>query len=192
MRRFAFASCIGILSFASANAQSTQEFSRYTFDIGGGYTMPVGSTSNNRDPGWNVRGGAGYNFSPNFGAMLNVGYDSLGISSTSLINAGATNGDINVFHATIDPVARLRLNGRLNLYLTGGGGVFHRTRDVDFPSFPSSTYTVTRPGFDVGGGVEYGIFGHARVFTEAKWDHIFGAYGTKYMDIIPVSFGFRW
>jgi hypothetical protein len=189
MRRFAFASCIGILALASASAQ---EFSKFTFDIGGGYTMPAGSTSNNRDPGWNVRGGAGYNFTPHFGTMLNVGYDSLGISSASLIGAGATNGDINVFHATIDPVVRMHLTNRLGLYLTAGGGVFHRTRDVDFTSFPSVTDTVTKPGFDVGGGAELGVVGRAKFFTEARWEHVFGDYGAKYLDIIPVSFGFRW
>jgi len=189
MKRFAFASCIGILAFASASAQ---EFSRYTFDIGGGFTMPVGGTSDNRDQGWNVRGGAGFNFTPNFGAMLNVGYDSLGIGSASLSSAGATNGDVNVFHATIDPVARFHLNNRMNFYLTGGGGLFHRTRDVDFPSFPGVSYTVNKPGFDVGGGVEVGVAGRGKVFTEAKWDHVFGDYGVRYMDIIPVSFGFRW
>ena len=188
MKRFAFVSCMGILAFASANAQ---EFSRYTFDIGGGFTMPAGSTSNDRDPGWNIRAGAGYNFSPHFGAVLNLGYDSLGISSTSLIPNGATGGDVNVFHATIDPVFRLRAKGRLNFYLTGGGGLFHRYKEVDFGSAPQLTYTVNKPGFDVGGGLEYGVFGHSKFFSEAKWEHMF-IDSPIHMDFIPVSFGFRW
>jgi hypothetical protein len=189
MKRFAFASCIGILAFASASAQ---EFSRYTFDIGGGYTMPVGHAGNTLDPGWNVRGGVGYNFTPHFGAMLNLGYDSLGTSSVDLSKEGATNGGESVFHATIDPVARFRPTGRLGLYLTAGGGLFHRTREVDFPTPPNVLYTVNKPGFDVGGGLEYGAFGHSRFFTEAKWEHLFASYGSRYLDIIPVSFGFRW
>jgi hypothetical protein len=189
MKRFAFASCIGIFSLASASAQ---EFSRYTFDIGGGFTMPVGATSENRDPGWNIRGGAGWNFSPRFGAMLNLGYDSLGISSTSLIPAGANGGDVNVFHATIDPVVRFHAKGRLDFYLTGGGGLFHRYKEVDFPSTPELTNTLNKPGFDVGGGLEYGVFGHSKFFSEAKWEHMFFSNTPTHMDFIPVDFGFRW
>jgi Outer membrane protein beta-barrel domain len=189
MKSFAFASCIGILALASANAQ---EFSKFTFDIGGGYVAPVGSTSNNRDPGWSVRGGAGVNISPHLGIMLDLGYDSLGISSTSLVPVGATGGDVNVFHATVDPVVRFRGKGRLNFYLTGGGGLFHRYKEVDFGSAPQLTNTLNKPGFDVGGGLEYGAFARGKFFTEARWEHMFFSNTTTHMDFIPVSFGFRW
>jgi hypothetical protein len=205
MRRFAFASCIGILALASANAQ---EFSRVTFDFGGGYTMPVTSTGNYLDPGWSIRTGAGINFSSSFGAMLNLGADSMGIGSPILHSFALSGGNVSVFHATIDPVVRFHYGGgRAAFYLTGGGGLFHRyegftpspaiTNGASIPFLgisPASDVTgggsVNKPGFDLGGGFEIGVSGRAKFFTEAKLEHMFLT--GSHMDFIPVSFGFRW
>ena len=48
MRSFAIASCIGIPGFLSASAQETP---RFTFDVGGGYTTPVGNTGRQLNEG---------------------------------------------------------------------------------------------------------------------------------------------
>jgi Outer membrane protein beta-barrel domain len=208
MKSFLLTSCIGILAFASANAQ---EYSKFSFDLGGGYTTPVGGTGRYLDEGWNIRAGAGFNFSGNLGAMLNLGYDQMGINSYTLSTIGVPGGGVHIFHATVDPVVRLRSRGHSNFYLTAGGGVFHMYQNFTAPAvvttdafnpfsgfFPVSyganqvlsSYTVTKPGFDVGGGVEVGAFNHGKFFAEAKWEHMFltGAH----VDYIPVSFGFRW
>jgi hypothetical protein len=52
------------------------------------------------------------------------------------------------------------------------------------------TWSVDKPGFDVGGGVAIGAFGHSKIFAEARWDHVFVNGGR--FDYLPVSFGFRW
>jgi hypothetical protein len=70
-----------LLAFASANAQ---EFSKFTFDFGGGYTAPAGATCNYLGWGWNIEGGAGFNFSPYIGAKVNLGYDSMSVNSASV------------------------------------------------------------------------------------------------------------
>lgn len=124
-KRFALVSCIDILAFASANAQ---EFSRFTADVGFGYTVPAGGTGQYVDTGWNI--GVGVNFSPYLGAALNVGADSMGINSTTLGNIGITGGSVHVFHATVDPVVHLTPKGRVDFYLTGGGGLFRRYQDL--------------------------------------------------------------
>jgi hypothetical protein len=208
MKRFALVCFAGIMGLASSNAQ---EFSKFSFDIGAGFVAPAGGTATYLDTGWGVRAGVGANFSPHLGIMLNLGYDSMGINSTTLANVGVPGGDVNIFHATIDPVVRLAPKGRFNFYLTGGGGLFHRYQEFSAPTVVTtgayipffgfypvsfganqilSSYSVNKPGFDVGGGVEIGALGHGKFFTEAKWEHMFLAGG--HTDYIPVSFGFRW
>jgi hypothetical protein len=96
MKRLAFVSCIGLLAFVSANAQ---ELSRYSVDLGMGFSTPAGTQEHYLDYGWNIRGGAGGNFSPYVGVMLNLGYDDMGISGAALNNISASGGDIHLFHA---------------------------------------------------------------------------------------------
>ena len=52
-----------------------------------------------------------------------------------------------------------------------------------------SSYTVTKPGFDVGAGLAFGGFKHGRFFAEAKWERAFLNYGNR-IDLVPVTFGF--
>ena len=103
MQRTALIFCLTFAAFASANAQ---EFSKFTFDFFGGYTVPVGSTANFAGSGWNAGGGAGVNFTPRFGAMVNLSYDSMGLNNSTVSALGIPGGQINVFHATLDPVFR--------------------------------------------------------------------------------------
>jgi hypothetical protein len=208
MKRFALLCLVATVALTTANAQ---EFSKFSFDFGGGYNVPVGSAGQYLDPGWGVRAGFGMNFTPSLGAMVNLGYDSMGINSTTLGAIGVGGGDVNVFHATVDPVVRFFPHHRADFYVTAGGGVFHRYQEFSNPTlvttaaylpffgfYPASfvanqvvsSYTVTKPGFDVGAGFEVGVIGHSKFFTEAKWEHMFLAGG--HTDFIPVSFGFRW
>lgn len=208
MKRLLFAFCIGSLALASANAQ---EFSKFTFDLGGGFSGPVGSTGDYLNWGWNVGAGAGVNFSSHLGAMVNLGYDSMGINNTTVTSLGLPGGQVHVFHATVDPVVHLTPRGHFDFYLTGGGGVFHRYQEFSGTSgvtttayIPAlgivpgptgatpitATYSVNRPGFDVGGGFAMGAFGKGKFFAEARWEHMFATGG--HVDFLPLTFGFRW
>jgi hypothetical protein len=208
MKKFAVASCVGILAFVSANAQEAPKF---TFDMGVGFTTPVGSTGTALDPGWNIGAGAGYNFSPYLGAKLDLGYSSTGINSSTLSNIGVPGGNVHIFSATVDPVVHLLPKHRMDLYLTGGGGLFHVYQEFTQPTvavtnvynpffglYPVafganeilSSYSVNKPGFDVGGGIAFGTFGHGKFFAETKWDHVFMT--NSHIDYLPVSFWFRW
>jgi len=208
MQRFGLVLCSTILAVGPAGAQ---EYSRFTVDIGGGYTVPAGATDNYTRWGWNVRGGLGLNFSPYVGAVANLGYDSLPLNSATAADIGVPGGQVNVFHATLDPVFHLTPRRRVDFYLTGGGGEFHVLREfsaatagptsayipslgffapVNGPAPIPSHYSVSKPGFDAGGGVSIGAAGHGRIFAEARWDHVFVNGG--HLDFLPVTFGFRW
>lgn len=204
-KSFALASLVGVLAMGSAYAQETP---KYEFDIGGGFTRSVGASAYNLDNGWNVEGGAGYNFSRWLGARIDLGYDGMGMSGTTLYNIGVPSGDMHIFSATLDPVVHLMPIHHLDFYATGGGGVFHLSDQfssgaVNVPGAPAffgyspgaagvfTDYVVNRPGFDVGAGVAFGGALHGRFFAEAKWNHVFLT-DNYHIDYIPVTFGFRW
>ena len=204
MKRLAWTFCIGILGIACANAQ---EFNRYSFDIGAGFTTPAGNTSNFLNLGWNVRGGAGINFSPHIGAMINVGFEDEGIGGYTLGAVGATGGSVRIFHATLDPVYHLSPKSRVDVYVTAGGGIFHRHQNFEGPgvvttagynqffglygaSSVENPYSTVRPGFDVGAGLAAKAFGRSKFFLEARWDHMFLNNGST--DFLPVTAGLRW
>src|SRR5215468_10442381 len=101
MKKFVIATFVGTLMAAGLSAQ---EFHHFSFDAGAGFTQGLGATGRVTDMGWNVRGGVGYNFSPHFGVGLNLGYDNLGINSSTLATVGVPGGRMSVFSATIDPI----------------------------------------------------------------------------------------
>lgn len=208
MQRFALFLCAATLAVGSASAQ---EFSKYSMDIGGGYTATAGGTSNYAGWGWNVKGGFDFNVSNHAGIAINVGYDSLPLSGLATYTLGIPGGHVDTMHATLDPVFHVTQRGRADFYLTGGGGYFRVYRQFSSaeagpttayipalgfsgpasgPVFVPLNYSVNKPGYDVGGGVSIGAVGHGKIFAEARWEHVFLNAGR--LDMIPVTFGFRW
>jgi hypothetical protein len=208
MKRFALASCLGLLWAGSVSAQESSPFS---FALGGGFTQPVGNTGRHLDEGWNVMGGFGFNFGPYVGAMIDLGYNRFGINAATLNNVGVPGGDLSVFSATLDPIVHLNPRGHFDMYLTGGGGLYHRVQEFTQPGvagaigfdpffgfFPTAIpvtqvlaeYSVNKPGVNVGAGFALGTRWHGKLFAEARYHRIF--MGNFHTDYIPVTFGFRW
>lgn len=208
MKCLVIAASVGLVAFASANAQ---EKSKFSFDVGAGFTTPVGNTGRHLDTGWGIRGGAGVNFTPYVGAMLNVGFDWMGISSSTLRGIGVPGGDLQVFSARIDPIVHLNPKGHADIYITGGGGLYHRYQEFTRPTVAFATgfdpffgfypvaysanqvlasYSVNKPGVDIGAGVAFGSKWHGKFFAEARYHRIFMR--DSHTDFVPVSFGFRW
>jgi opacity protein-like surface antigen len=209
MRQLALGSGL-VLWFASTLC--AQEVPRFTFDIGGGFTQPVGHTGTQLDNGWNIGGGFGVNFSQYVGAMVQLDYNGLGINNATLNRVGFPGGDVRIFSATLDPIVHLTPRGHFDLYLIGGGGLYHRMQDFTQPSVATFTafdpffgfytaavptnevlasYSVNKPGVNGGAGIAFGTKWHAKLFAEARYHRIFmGNY--QHTDYVPVSFGIRW
>lgn len=202
---------VGIGLLLAGTVAFAQEGPRFTFGAGAGFTQPMGNTGRNLDLGWNVRGNVGYKFSDHVGANLNVGYDSMGINSTTLTSIGVPGGDVHIFSATLDPVVHLNPRGHVDFYITGGGGLFHWYQQFTQPSVavvpgfnpffgffnatvPAtqvlSSYSVNKPGVDIGAGFAFGALGHGKFFAEARYNHIYMT--GSHVDYVPVTFGFRW
>lgn len=194
-----------------AGGLSAQEFPRFTFNAGAGFTTPVGNTGNSLDTGWNVRGGVGYNFLPWLGANLDLGFDSMGINSTTLGGLGVGGGAVRVFSTTFDPIVHLTPKHHVDVYLTGGGGYFREETQLTNPgvatgifgypffgfypaqyetNFVVGDYSVNKPGLDGGAGVAFGSKWGGHFFAEARYVRIFSGAG-YHTNYLPVTFGFR-
>jgi hypothetical protein len=194
-----------------AGSLSAQEASHFTFDLGAGFTQPVGNTGRNLDVGWNVGGGAGFNFSPWVGTMVDLGYNRFDINGAILNNIGFPGGNVNIFSATLDPVVHLNPRGHVDVYLIGGGGMFRQEQEFTAPTLAAvtgfnpffgfyqtavpvnqvvSSYSVIKPGIDAGAGFAIGTRFHGKLFAEARYNRIFNS--NFHTDYLPISFGFRW
>jgi len=190
----------------AAGTLGAQEVSRYAFSAGAGFSDPIGSSGQNLDTGWNLRAGGGINFSPHWGAMLDAGFDFMGVNSGTLSNLGYGSGKLSVFSLTLDPIVHLTPHRSVDVYVTGGGGYFHQdlaltnqqpfagtVADPFFGYLPTTplvnTAASNKPGIDAGVGVEFGHKWGGKFFAEARYDHIYtGTFDTNYF---PVTFGFR-
>ena len=186
-----------------------QEVPRFAFSGGAGFVTPVYDAGRTFDTGWDLRFGAGVNIIPNAGVMLDLGYDSMGVNSTTLGNLGYGGGRLGVFSVSLDPIIHLTPHSKADFYITGGPGYYHLNDYfsmnngaigtvggtmvgnpfLGFFNGNVSNYSLNKLGVDAGAGVEFGSKWHGRFFAEARFTRIFTS--GAYTDYIPVTFGFR-
>ena len=56
-------------------AAAGQEYSMYTFEVGGGHSVPAGATGDRFEKGWNLLFGGGYKFTPQIAGLLELQAD---------------------------------------------------------------------------------------------------------------------
>ncbi len=204
MTKFAFPACF---AFFCIGTLSAQEVSHFSFELGAGFTQTVGNTGRYLNDGWNVEGGAGFNFNNYLGVLGELGYTSFGFNSSTLSSLGYPNGGVNVLSATIDPIVHLTPRSHFDLYAIGGGGLYHWNQNFSAPtgtvtsfnsgSFPivipntGQDYSENKPGWNAGMGIAFGTKWHGKIFAEARYVHVY-LNGPERGDYVPVSFGFRW
>lgn len=197
-----------VAALAAVISLSAQETSHFAFQLGVGFTEPVGRTGMYTDVGYNTSAGVGYNFNSYLGALIDLNVDSVGVNSPTLNSIGVHGGNVNVFSATLDPIVHVMPHSRMDVYVTGGGGEYRREQIFVAPLFspvnngasyfgiassgpiPSSS-SVNRPGVDIGMGIAVGGKWRGKFYAEAKYNRIFLS-GPFHMDYVPVTFGYRW
>ncbi|MEP6534125.1 MAG: outer membrane beta-barrel protein [Bryobacteraceae bacterium] len=199
--------CFGLLLALTSNAQ---EVPRFTFGASGGFTQAVGGSGRRLDMGWNAGAGGGVNFNSHLGALLEFQYNDMGVNAANLANLGFPGGSLKLWSLTVDPILHLNPRGPVDVYLVGGGGLYHRTQEFTAPTVATvtgfdpyfgyypvnvpanqvlSSYTVNKPGVNGGIGVSFGTKWSAKVFAEARYHRMF--IGDRHTDYLPVSFGIR-
>jgi hypothetical protein len=209
MKNFIIASGVALVSMCVLSAQEVPPF---TFNVGAGFTQPVGNTGRHLDNGWNFDAGAGFNFHPRVGLMVQFNFNQLGINSGTLGNLGVPGGDVRKWSATLDPIVHLNPKGPMDVYLIGGGGLYQRTQELTQPAVGTfvgfdpffgfyqaavpaeqvlASYTVNKPGVNGGMGVSFGTKWHAKFYAEARYHRMLLG-NDRHTDMVPVTFGFRW
>jgi hypothetical protein len=105
----------------------------------------------------------------------------------------------------------LNPKGPVDVYLIGGGGLYHRTQEFTAPTVDVITafdpffgfYPVTvpanqilasnsvmKPGVNAGAGIAFGTKWRAKFYAEARYHRML--FRDTHTDFIPVNFGFRW
>jgi len=83
---------------------------RWTAQVAGGFTPLLGDLNNYLHNGWNVTGGAGYNFGPVLSVTAGLMYSGLGVSQRALNSASASGGP-HLWSFTLDPRLSLKYVG---------------------------------------------------------------------------------
>jgi len=159
--------------------------SKYVFEVGGGFSMPMSLTSNDLTTGYRIEGGGGRNFNKRFGVLLKFEYDHFGFQTATLNNllaiydssyVGGTlaelDGTSHVLSLTINPIINIAQGDRWGAYVAGGAGFYHKVADFTTPETGEEcdpyygcfeyqanavvdSYVSNAPGFSGGGGLTY-------------------------------------
>lgn len=124
---------------------------KYAFEVGGGFTLPVGGTHNYYTTSWAFQAGGGRNFNKNFGVMLDFNWSNSGMQTNTLNkqlalynSLGATDqngsplsqlgGYGHVWSFAIDPIYNVVQGETSGIYVTGGVGFYHKYTAFTIPT----------------------------------------------------------
>src|SRR5579872_31422 len=195
MKKAIYLTVCCLAGFSLAQAQDSEP-PRFSFDIGGGFTKPIGHLENRTDTGWNVQAGLGINLVPWLGVMGQFMYTRSDLSGSFLQSINVPGGNFSLWGFSADPIVHLNPRGRADFYLIGGPGIYRRTVDFTQPTLATFTafdpffgyffpvtvqanqvigsYGTTRFGMNGGGGVSFRVGGgNAKLFAEARYYKIY-------------------
>jgi hypothetical protein len=142
MKQAVFISAAMVLCSTVAWAQD-ENWSKFTVNVGVGVANPVHDTGSRLDTGYSFTGGAGMNFTRHLGIVGEFTYNSFGVNPATLQALEFPNGEMRLWAFTANPVVRLNRSGKVDFYLIGGGGVYHRVLEFTQPTV--ATYTAYDP-----------------------------------------------
>jgi opacity protein-like surface antigen len=198
-----------------AASQENQGLNRhFNISAGAGVTVPTSHSSANLNTGWNLDFRSGVNVNPHFLADVDFAFVRWNLSNAALARAGQSGGYADVWSLTAAPTVRLAPSSRVDLYLVGGPGLYHRglsfTQPATFSTlacdpFFGFCYSVAVPGnqvvasfstykfgYNVGAGLDFKLGSSGlKAFTEARYHSMFTSRGPN-LTYVPITFGVRW
>ena len=157
---------------------------KYTFEVGAGFTQPLGNTWHYLTTSYGISVGGGRNFDRHLGVLLQFDYDHFGFTGQTLANQSylyfndtnasdnGLDGSSHIWSFSVDPVYTLSRGdkGGWGEYLVAGVGFYHKVANFTVPTeeeqcyyyceigYVNATfdhYTSNAPGFSGGFGVTY-------------------------------------
>lgn len=171
-------------------------WSKIAFEAGGGFTAPIGNDTHGYNTwGYNVRVGAGWNFTPRFATLVEYTFDRTKIPGSTLGYLSNESGiyplygNINNWSFTIDPIFYQPFTKTVGAYVTGGGGFYRKVTNFSTPvPFSGCDYyygcyygyaaqtvahsSSNQGGLNAGVGLYWKAFGqdsNAKLYMEARY-----------------------
>jgi hypothetical protein len=178
---------------------------KYTFFVGGGFTLPVGDTHGYLATSYDFQAGAGRNFNKTYGVNVQFDWDNFGFQTATLNNQLAIynsfgaqisqlGGTSHVWSFTLDPIINFYSSDTFGAYVTGGGGFYHKTANFTVPTIGvycdfygfcyqfQANQTIdkyTSNAFGVNGGVgmtyKFSRFAGERFYVEGRYVYTFNS-----------------
>jgi hypothetical protein len=181
-------------------------------EAGAGFNAPVGNDTPYITWGGNFTGGAGLNFSKRFSLLGEFQFLDNKLPGAFVAAGGGTGGNAHIISLTVDPVIDLFPTRVNSIYVTGGGGYYHKSTNFtvqeccDFYGYPvtvtADSFTSNQGGVNIGLGLSRrlgGVYGDGKtkLFGEARYVYIHtpaitATNGLGTTELIPVTFGIRW
>jgi hypothetical protein len=175
---------------------------RATGYFGAGAGVPINPAARRLDIGWAVSGGVGVT-SRFVGLMLDVNFVDFGLNRATLARVGAPHGDQKYWSITANPVFHVNERGPIDFYVTAGGGLYSQITEFRAGSDYYGPYggggdvlarnTLYKPGVNGGAGFAFrpGLHSPVKIFTEARFHHMFTNGSGSGVSFIPVTVGVR-
>jgi hypothetical protein len=190
------------------------------FEVGGGFNAPIGNATSSDEGGpfitWggNLTAGAGVHLSQHLSLLGEFQFIDSKLPGAFIAEAGsgATNGNTHIISITAAPIIDLFPKSTNSVYLTGGGGYYHKSTNFgievccDFYGYPvtinTNSFSSNQPGGSLGIGFTRRLGGTyndstMKLFGEARYLYINTprvgeVNGLGRTELIPVTVGVRW
>ena len=189
--------------------------SHIALEAGGGMSFPSSAINAWNTTGYNATAGAGWMFSPHFGALLEYQYLTNGLTNYALqgLSAGdcypqgtiCASGNVRINGISVAPIVDLAPESKYDAYFTLGLGSYHKTTNTSQTNTAdvttSASYSVTRFGYNFGMGLtrKAGWNSHVKYFVETRFLRIDTSmhYGVNMNSVgrtslVPVTIGLRY
>jgi hypothetical protein len=181
------------------------------FEAAGGFNAPVGNDTPYITWGGNFTAGAGLNFNKRFSLLGEFQFMDNKLPGAFVAAGGGTTGNAHIISLTADPVIDLFPAHVNSIYVTGGGGYYHKSTNFnveeccDFFGYPvvvtANSFSSDQLGANIGLGYSHrlgGVYGDGKMklFAEARYTYIHTpaiteTNGLGTTELIPVNFGIR-
>lgn len=185
-----------------------QDFHKWAFEGGAGPTLPVGSTKDHLNLGWNLLLGGGYNFTPHIAGLLEFQFNQMNYSQAALVSLNEPGGYVRYWSLSLSPRYDFKPKGPLDAYVTGGYGLYGRRVAYTDPSqiqqvcdpyygYCESTgapviaaFNSYRGGVNLGGGITYNLGRSGmKFFTDVRYNRLMSH---SYDEFITLTLGLKY
>jgi hypothetical protein len=186
-------------------------FHGLAFEAGGGFSAPIGNDTPYISWGGNFTGGAGLHFSRRISLLGEFQFMDNKLPGALVAAGGGQTGNAHIISITADPVIDLFPKSANSVYITGGGGYYHKSTNFnieeccDFYGYPvtvtANSFSSNQAGGNIGLGFTHrlgGVYGDGtmKLFAEARYvfintPPITASNGLGTTELIPVTLGIR-